>query len=444
MVTTLETNLGGKPDVQIEGTKVLIKELVIDDRDLAEYLAAVEDQTKAIVEALRLGVRILRLAGTTGDVEMVKRQFDAMISDITNKVDKVLVDARDAVGRRLTQFNTDELQTSLSKHRRELNEALEKLFGPGSANSVQKQIDEMLQQQGKTYAEALTSLLQQTDNPDNPFFKLREELKAKAEEAVKEVRELRDKVIEVISGAKGAAAEAEKGTAKGRTYQELVFEHVSDIARHFGDTAVDVGDQPGLKGQSKAGDALVEINPQESSNSALKIVFEGKNQAGMSIPKLLSELDEAKENRAAASAVAVFSSPDIVPAAVGLWRDYPRRRFVCVLDQDAPEPTMLEFTYRIARFEALRAIAPVERKLDMMAIRNVIQSIRTRVGVLQQMKTKLTGASSAIDEVQRLIDNHREGIRNDLVEFDRLMAAGGENENLEHEATQLSEGTEVR
>jgi len=426
MVTTPKTQVSGKPDVQIEDTKVLINHLVVDDRDLAEYLAAAEDQVQAIKEALRLGARILRLAGTSGDVEMVKRQFDGMITDLTGKVDKVLLEAKESLGRRLTQFGTDELQVSLRSHRKELNDELVRLFGPESANSVQKQIDKMLQEQGKTYVEALTQLLEQTDDPDNPFCKLREELKGKAEEAVKEVRDLRDKVLEVVSAAKATDAEAEKGTAKGRTYQQLVFEHVSDIARHFGDTAIDVADQPGLRGQSKAGDAVVEINPLESSGSSLNLVFEAKNQSGVSIPKLLRELEEAKENRAAASAVAVFSSASIIPAGVGLWRDYPGRRFACVLDKEAPEAIMLEFTYRVARFEALRAIAPVERKLDIAGIRSVIQSVRTRVGQLQQMKTKLTGASGAIEEVQRLVDEHRKGIRHDLEQFDDLLAMGGE------------------
>jgi hypothetical protein len=255
MVTRAKTQVNGGPDVQIEDTKVLIKELVIDDRYVAEYLSSAPDAAAAVIEALKLGVRILRLAGTSGDVEMVRREFDAMITGVSTNVEKVLAEAREAVGKRLTQFGTDELQTSLRNHRKELNDELERLFGPDSAKSVQKQIDDMLEQQGKTYVEALAHLLEQTDDPDNPFYRLREELKAKAEEAVKEVRELRDKVIEVVGHAKGAAAEAEKGTAKGRTYQQYVFDEVERIARTFGDTASFTANQPGEKGKKQAAHA---------------------------------------------------------------------------------------------------------------------------------------------------------------------------------------------
>jgi citrate lyase gamma subunit len=430
-VTTREAEVAARPAVRLEDGKIVVEGLVIDDRDVVEYFAAVEDLAVAILEALRVGVRVLRIAATSGDVEMVKREFDAMTIAVQGNVDKLLQGAEGTLAERLNKFTTEDLKKSLDGHREELNGQLVRLFGPESANSVQRQIDKLLEDQAKLYKQGLAAVLEQTDDPENPLAKLREELKGKASEAVEEIRKLRDKVLEIVGQEKGVAAEREKGTAKGRTYQELVFECVSDIARHFGDTALYVADQTGLKGQSKAGDVVVEINPQESSNSSLQIAFEAKNQAGVSIPRLLKELEEAKENRAAASAVAVFSSGSIVPAGVGQWRDYPRRRFVCVLDSEAAEPIMLEFTYRCARFEALRAIAPVERRLDVGAIRGVIQSIRTRVGVLQQMKTKLTGASSAIDEVQRLIDDHREGVRHDLEEFDRLLATGGENSGEE-------------
>lgn len=432
MVPTTNTKPQALPaPVRVEDGKVAIENLIVEDRDLAEYLSSVPDAAAAATEALKLGARVLRLAGTSGDVEMVKRQFDAMIASMGTNVEKVLEEAEKGVSDRLTKFTTEELQKSLDGHRKEVNEELIKLFGPESANSVQRQIDKVLEAQAKLYRQELAQVLERTDDPENPFFKLRKEVKDKADEAVRGIRELRDKVIEVVSEAKGAAAEAEKGTAKGRTYQELVFEHVSDIARHFGDTALYVADQPGLKGKSKSGDVVVEINAQETSNGALRMTFEAKDQAGISIPKLLQELEEAKENRAAASAVAAFSGAGIVPIGIGLWRDYPGRRFVCVLDKEAPEPVMLEFTYRCARFEALRAIAPVERRLDISAVKNVIESLRVRVGVLQQMKTKLTGASGAIEEVQRLIDEHRKGIRHDLDQFDELLAAGGERQEEE-------------
>lgn len=427
METRLDTQVNGKPDVQIEDTKVLIKDLAIEDRDLAEYLSSVPDAAATAIEALKLGARILRLAGTSGDVEMVKREFEGMTTTINTAVERVLSEARSKLSERLTQFGTQELEVALRKHQRELNQEIERLFGSESAVSVQKQIDELLRKQAEAYSSSLKNVIEPSEDPENPFNRLRQDVAGEVAKATAAISNVHTEVMKIVGEAKGVAAEAEKGTAKGRTYQELVFEHVSDIARHFGDTAVYVADQPGLKGQSKAGDVVVEINPQESSNSALQVAFEAKNQAGISIPKLLRELEEAKENRAAASAVAVFSSAGIVPAGVGLWRDYPARRFVCVLDKEVPEPIMLEFTYRCARFEALRAIAPAERRFDITAVRNVIQSIRTRVGALQQMKTKLTGASSAIDEVQRLIENHREEIRHDLEEFDRLLAAGGES-----------------
>lgn len=423
MATRLETQVNGKSDVQVEDTRVLIKDLLIDDRDLAEYLSSVPDAAAAAIEALKLGARILRLAGTSGDVEMVKREFDAMITGISTNVEKVLAEARDAVGRRLTQFGTDELQTSLRNHRKELNEELVKLFGPESANSVQKQIDKMLDEQGKTYVDALAQLLEQTDDPDNPFYKLREELKGKAEEAVKEVRELRDKVIEIVGEARGAAAEAEKGTAKGRTYQQYVFEEIERIARIFGDTALFVANQPGEKGKD-TGDVVAELNPVETSGTQIRIVVEAKNQKNVSAPAILRELDEAKENRVALAALAVFSRPDDVPNGLRTWRDYAGHRYICVLREDEPDPFALEFSYRCARVDALRSIEAEEAKLDVSAVKDLLKRIRGKLTDFQQMQSNLTGAKGSLEKVSELIEAHRKAMREDLDEIDRLFLVG--------------------
>lgn len=424
MVTTPETQVTGKPDVQVDDTKVLIKDLAIDDRDLAEYLAAAEDQVQAIVEALRLGVRILRLAGTSGDVEMVKRQFDGMITIMDRNVEKVLEEAEKGISQRLTKFSTEELQKSLDGHSKEINEELIKLFGPGQANSVQRQIDKVLETQAKLYRRELSQVLESTDDPENPFFKLRKEVRDKADEAVKEIRGLRDKVIEIVGGAKGAATEAEKGTAKGRSYQELVYEQVDRMAGVFGDTAKDVADQPGEKGRSKAGDIVVELNPEESSGIHLRIVFEAKNRR-VTQEGILEELDEAKENRSAVAAVAVFSRDDYVPG-LRTWRDYHGHRYICVLNEEELTSFALDYSYRCARVDALRSIEAEEVRFDLAAVKGLLKRIKGRLADFQKMQANLTGAKGSLDKVSELIEEHKRVIHEDLDEIDRLFLVGQE------------------
>lgn len=430
MTAITKTDEGIEHRIHVENAKVVIEKLIFDDPEVAEYVAAAGDRSKAIVEALRLGVRVLRMARTTGDVEMVKREFETMSNSISTSVDKVLIEAKEAVGKRLNEFTSEELQKSLREHRGELQTELVRLFGPESAVSVQKQIDKMLEAQGKCYTQSLKQVLEETDSPENPFFKLRKELKEKADEAVKEVKLLRDKVLEVVGEAKGVATEREKGTAKGRIYQEFVFERVESIARVFGDTAEYVADQTGEKGKSKAGDVLVTLNFRDTSNADVRFVFEAKNRK-TNVPEILAELDEAGENRIAAAAVAVFSSYEYVPSGLRTWRDYPGHKYVCVLMEDKSDPYTLEFSYRCARVDALSSIEVAEQKVDFAAIQGVLKQVRARLNEFQQMRSKLTGAQGAIVDVQNLIEKHQQAMRNDLDEIDRLLSVPQQVEDLQ-------------
>jgi hypothetical protein len=406
--------------VRIEDSKVIVEKLVIDDRDIAEYLAAVKDQVQGIVEALQVGARVLRIAATSGDVEMVKREFETIVGSINTSVDGVLEEAKKAIEKRLTEFTNEGLQKSLREHKNEIQQELVKLFGPESAVSVQKQIDEMLAIQGRSYTQELARVLEQTDDPENPFFKLRRELKEEVERGVKTINDLRDKLMEVVGEAKGAAVERERGTAKGREYQDYAYEEVERIARVFGDIAENVADQPGEKPKSKAGDVLVTLNPRDTSEADLRIVFEVKNRSS-TVPQILRELDESKENRIAAAAVAVFSSVDYVPSGLRSWRDYPGHRYICVL-LERGDPYPLELAYRWARFDALRSIEIAEPKLDFAAVQNVLRQVRARLNQLQQMQIKLSGAQGAIGDVQNIVEQYRQAMRMDLDEIDRLLS----------------------
>lgn len=414
--------------VWVDNGSIVIEMLVVHDRDAAQYVALAKDGARAVEEAVKLGVRILRLTETSGDVEMVKRQFDGMVSDITGNVDRMLAEARDAVGKRLTEFSTEELQRWLNAHRERVTEELVRLFGPESAVSVQRQIDSMLKEKGEEYVQGLLQVLERTDDPENPFYKLREELKGKAEEAVKEIRELRDKVLEIVGQAKGAAAEREKGTAKGRTYQEFVHEQIEKTAAIFGDTALNVADETGEKGRSKAGDICVELNPRDTSFAKVRMVFEAKNKRYNSAKDILDELAEAMENRMALAAAAVFSSVENVPRGLRSWRDYPGHKYICVCSEDRSDEFALEFTYRCARFDALQSIEPEEARLDLQAIRDRLKQMKGRLDALRQMKTNLNAAGQSIEKVQGLIDEHRRDLSDDLDAIDRLLSVQREGE----------------
>ena len=109
---------------------------------------------------------------------------------------------------------------------------------------------------------------------------------------------------------------------------------------------------------------------QRSSGIHLRIEIEAKNRR-VTQEGILEELDDAKENRSAVAAVAVFSRDDYV---IGLrtWRDYHGHRYICVLNEEEPTSFALDYSYRCARVDALRSIEAEEVRFDLAAVQGLL------------------------------------------------------------------------
>ena len=86
----------------------------------------------------------------------------------------------------------------------------------------------------------------------------------------------------------------------------------------------------------------------------------------MSMRAMRDELREARENRGAAVAVAVFT-PAHAPTGVAPF-SLVGGDVYCVIDPDAPEPATLEAAVRLARLLALASLAEREVEVDAAAI----------------------------------------------------------------------------
>ena len=146
------------------------------------------------------------------------------------------------------------------------------------------------------------------------------------------------------------AEERERGTAKGRTYEEAVAEAVDAIAAVQGDVADAVGDEPGTGG--KKGDVLVGIDGASGPECG-RIVFEAKDKR-LSKPAFYSELDVSMQQRDADYAVLVVPGAEDVPAKLHSLREYQGDKIVAVFDPEDGSTLELEFAYRVARMRGDR------------------------------------------------------------------------------------------
>ena len=143
----------------------------------------------------------------------------------------------------------------------------------------------------------------------------------------------------------------------------------------------------------------------------------------MSMRAMRHELREARENRGAAVAVAVFT-PAHAPTGIEPF-SLVGGDVYCVIDPDAPEPATLEAAVRLARLLALASQAEREVAVDAAAIGSALTAIREQLEVVRQLKSQLTSISNATKAVWTGLDTMRSSILARVTEAESEIRTAG-------------------
>ncbi len=128
----------------------------------------------------------------------------------------------------------------------------------------------------------------------------------------------------------------------------------------------------------------------------------------MSMRAIREELREARENRSAAVALAVFS-PAHAPTGVAPFSVIGDDVY-CVVDPQAPDPATLEAAVRLARLLALATLHEREVEVDAAAIATALNAIREQLDSVRTLKAQLTSISTATKAVWAGLDVMRSNI----------------------------------
>ena len=146
---------------------------------------------------------------------------------------------------------------------------------------------------------------------------------------------------------------------------------------------------------------MLGIDPSRTRGVDLRIVIEAKDRS-VPMRRFAAELAEAKENRRARVALAVFT-PASAPAGIAplalIGSDV-----YCVYDPEADEAIALEAAVRLARALALASLRESSVQLDVPAVQEALAEIIRGVGEVQGMKGRLTSISNAATDVGRSLD----------------------------------------
>jgi hypothetical protein len=418
-----------QPHVRTIADRLVVDGLVVEDecavRLVREREQNGDDPVKVVRDAVEIGARVLDREQAAANAEFVKTEFEKASKDVQQEfTDKA---------RTIAEFFETQFAAIFGEDDGQLAKELERRFGDGSAVSVQNRVREAV---AETLTRSREDLVRQFSAADdrNPLadFKTaavrsineaasrsdatQRALLQKLGELQKELQALRDEKDKLEE----VEAERERGTAKGRSFEESVFEAVDRLALSQGDDAEAVGDQREATG--KVGDIVVSLDGCNGPARG-RIVVEAKDRR-LSKPAALAELDKAMAERSADFAVLVVPTEEEVPARLEPLREYNGDKLVVALDPDSGT-LALELGYRLARARVLMKRSDADG-IDASALRTTVERALAALADERRVKQQLTGAKTGIDRAYELVESMAGRVRGHLEEIDGLVRPADE------------------
>lgn len=381
-----------------------------------------EDLAASLELALKVGVVALSTVGVSVNVDYVEKEFARFSTQLESSLEQRLSQLESAF-EDVFSDGDGQLAQALGTYLGEGGQLAE-LFDPNRRDSAVSRIREILADHFDGETSTLHRLLDVTD-ASSPLATWRDEMSGQFERLRRLIddyrRELSEAAAAQVAAVQARADEHEKGTQKGREFEEQVFEAINGCAGVCGDVAEPTGDAVG-SGTSKLGDVVVTVNPRDTRGAEVRIVFEAKDKA-VGLTPILRELDGAKKNRGAVAAVAVYSRDAHMPTGSAPFREQGQGRYLALLDKDTDDPLVVQLAYRIARFWALVELTTDDGEVDVRGIRDDLESARHQLQNVSTAKRKLTTLRRSVDEMAGGVEAQLEELRAGLIEaLDRIDA----------------------
>jgi Uncharacterized protein conserved in bacteria (DUF2130) len=412
--------------VRTHAGRLWIDGLVVDDacavRLAQEREKHGEDVSRLVLDAVAIGARVLDREQTGANADFVKAEFEKAAREL----DAAFVERARLVAERLDK-RIDDVFGPENGH---MTKALARHFGDESSVAVQNRVKALLAEVGVQMREDLRRQFS-SDGDNNPLATfqrmaigaMRDNAKTQAEQlrAMDEkLALLREELVKLQSEKRKleeVAAEAERGTAKGRSYEEEVAAAIDALALPLGDDCAAVGDVKEATG--KVGDVVVAIGAGHGPAQG-RIVFEAKNSR-LSRPEAVRQLDEARRERNADYAVLVVPSEEKVPARMHALREYNGDKLIVAYDADEG-PLALQVAYALARARVLMARGGAEG-VDAAAVADYVERAVAELENVRRIRQQLTGAKTQIDKASEIVGDMSDRVSGHLEEIAALVRA---------------------
>ena len=215
-------------DVAVIDGALHVRELVDTDSEVVKVVGDADDPVAATHHCLRIGARAVRAANAAVDVELVERSFDALALRLDDQVTGAVTQISD-VADQLLGGDDGALTVALAGFHEGLDSLLGSTFDPDSKASVMSKIEALMEETNLRAVDAVRKLVA-PEGDDNPLARMKAEILTGVKgEIVDVVREIRDVATQLgIDAAR--QEEAERGTAKGFVFEDVLDETVGRLA----------------------------------------------------------------------------------------------------------------------------------------------------------------------------------------------------------------------
>ncbi len=406
-------------DSQAEGSvraledRLVIERLTVIDERAAKLVRernqAGQDPARTVADAIEIGSRVLDREDAAAEVDYVRAEFEKQAGSLRERLARALEEGDRSLAERISRAFDDEqgsvprefqqrLERALTDQRTELLKQFSKDDGTNPLSDFKNAVVRALRDLSGT---------QQKES---------QESRRRMEELTREVVELKDQ----RDADERVAEEAERGTAKGRDFEDRVDRALERIAMARGDASSHTGGE-GAEGGGKKGDTLIELGAGDGPASG-RIVFEAKDKK-LSKNDAWRELNDAMAARAASFAVLVVAGEDRVPSGRETLTEYEGNKLILAVDRDEPDGIALEVGYRLA---AARVAMARDRDLsvDAPAVRDAAEEAVSCLKQAQAIRATLTGIKTSSDKARATLDEMVESVRARLERVEALIDDG--------------------
>lgn len=399
--------------------RIVIESLTVDDERAAHLVRERQQIGKpasdTVRKAIEIGARVLDSEETAANVDYVRRELEAGLGQLDKRLGGTLEEGAEALAEQLASAFGIERSDSVQAQIREIvtaeaRQQREALLSTLTAEDASNPLVAMQVRIGKAMREAEERHLQETTRTNQLIAGLREELARANERSAADER---------------VAAEAERGTAKGRSFEELAHGLIEAIAGEHGDAAAHTGDTTNEAG-AKKGDSIVELGAAVGPCLGT-VVYEAKNKR-LSKNDAWAELAACMRERDADYAVLVVAGDDKVPAGLEELTEYQGNKMIVVLDREEPDPLALRLVYRYVRARVLAARNATEADVDAAGVRDAAEEAAAQLKRANRIRKSLTGVTNSADAARRELDDMIADVESCLARIEGLVAAAAGSE----------------